>query len=237
MATAGFVHIVESPSPRDLLDGQTEGRQLWETMNLQKIRCSYSLAVNQEMFLQSLNERLRRAQQMFEVAPILHLSMHGNKNGIELTDGEFIDWDGLRALIKPICEAWQHGLLICMSTCQGIYARAIAMYEEDKTPAFWAIVGSPESVSWSDSALAFGTFYAHFFRGTPIDECVRRMRIASGHEGFHFELGAAAQKTWRDWIAKQDLVMQAVARKRLEEASNAAVQRFPAVGGLLDMPS
>jgi hypothetical protein len=200
MATTGFVHIIESPNDFDLLDGRTEGRMLWEAMQLSKIPCCYNLAVSRKVFDFAMADRLRQAHAQFNVWPILHLSMHGNEKGVCLTDGTFLDWSALREGMKPFLDLMPGGGLVCMSTCSGAYGQIIAMDEKSDKPAFWAIVGSKESISWQDSALAFATFYTHFFRGQTLDECVRRMREASGHTGFlHFD-GKGTRDWWIEWL-------------------------------------
>jgi hypothetical protein len=55
---AGFVHIVESPSPADLLDSRTEGKVLSEALDLAGIKRFYNLATNEEMFKKAIWDRL-----------------------------------------------------------------------------------------------------------------------------------------------------------------------------------
>lgn len=41
--------------------------------------------------------------------PFLHISAHGNENGIQLTDGTFIKWGELKNILTPINKRNQRG--------------------------------------------------------------------------------------------------------------------------------
>src|SRR5689334_1005397 len=112
----GFVYIIESPSAYDLLDGRTEGRTLGEALTLAAIPYWYSLAIDKATLTQALGPRLLEAWRALGKLPILHLSMHGNQDGVQLSSGEFISWHDLRNLLLPLNQALQGGLLICMSS-------------------------------------------------------------------------------------------------------------------------
>ena len=86
----GFVHIIKSPSSIDLLDGRTEGRVLSEALHLTEIPHWYSLAADRTMLLEALGPRLAAAWHQWRRFPILHLSMHGDAQGIALTSCEVL---------------------------------------------------------------------------------------------------------------------------------------------------
>jgi len=54
------------------------------------------LAVDRPMILQPLGPRLPSAWQHRTRFPILHLSMHGDSEGVGLTSSERVSWDDLR---------------------------------------------------------------------------------------------------------------------------------------------
>ncbi|KCZ88458.1 hypothetical protein [Hyphomonas jannaschiana] len=192
----GFVHIVESPSAYDMLDGRTEGRSLSEFLELAQIDSSYSLATTRETFETALSERLSAAVQRFDPKlPIIHLSMHGNQQGIGLTDGHFLSWDDLRTVLLPIQNALQGQLLICISSCSGYYGCQMAMYEDNEQP-FWSLVANSEEATWHDSAVAFVTFYHQFFKTGNIYSSVEAMKVASGDHNFFVQNGHHTKSEW-----------------------------------------
>ena len=192
-----FVHIIESPSDQDLLDGRTEGRSLCEALRLANIPGWYSLATTRRTFQDCLNNRLIEAHDHFGKTrmPILHLSMHGNRQGVALTDNTFIGWEELKRCLQPLNNALQGGLLICLSACFSVSGIRMAMFEGNDHP-FWGLVGHPDSAEWADAALAYTTFYHRLFKGANVDEAVIAMHAASGDARFMWFRGHDLKNDW-----------------------------------------
>jgi hypothetical protein len=199
----GFVHIVESPSAQDLLDGRTEGRSLSEAMRLAEIPHCYSLASNLLMFQQALGQRLRMAIDHYKAIPILHFSAHGNSEGIGLTSGEFLPWSELDKLLQPIHEFFRGGLLICLSSCESAQGMRMAMTNGPERP-FWALVSHMGRPNWSDCAVAYTVFYNRFFKDHGIEAAVEAMRAATGDPNFAMWFGQQVKQNWLD-TARQAL--------------------------------
>ncbi|HEY9295229.1 MAG TPA: hypothetical protein VIQ31_02435, partial [Phormidium sp.] len=204
----GFVHIIESPSANDLLDGRTEGRVLNEIFNLANIPHCYNLVRNLDTFIAALTTDLIKAVNDFQQRPILHFSMHGDEdgNGIGLTDNTFISWDDLQVILAPINNAMKGELLICMSSCFSSSGVQMAKYESKDEP-FWALVSNKSSVDWDNAAVAYTTFYHLLFKNTNIsitsvEECVERMRLASSDDNFEVCLGHEIKANWTEDIRK-----------------------------------
>jgi hypothetical protein len=191
----GFVYVIESPSAEDLLADRTEGRVLVGALDLAQIPRWYSLVVNRKILQHTLGARLSEAWRHLQKPPVVHLSMHGNQNGVGLTSGESLSWDDLRLLLAPLNNAMQGGLLICMSTCFGSSGCRMAMFDGTDMP-FWALVGNAGSRSWSDAAVAYVAFYHQFFKGTQIPNCVDAMKMASGDANFGWYSGQQTKDQW-----------------------------------------
>lgn len=201
MKLKGYVHIVESPSANDLLDGRTEGRLLSEALQLAGIPYQYNLATNSSTFERCFRERLLTGMQAHQSHPMFHLSMHGNRDGVALTDKSFLDWAALRRIIAPVSNATTNGLLLCMSTCHGAEAKRIAVETVDEVK-LWALVGPLAEASWSDSAIAYTAFYHRFFKGASIEDAVAAMRAAAGTETFTLIHGEHLRESWRSFAAQ-----------------------------------
>ncbi|MBD2361224.1 hypothetical protein H6G36_08535 [Anabaena minutissima FACHB-250] len=199
MAFDFFVHIIESPSDYDLLNGITLGRSLSEAFNIADIPYIYNLASNKEMFIEALHQRLVIAlkdQNFNKKYFVLHLSMHGNKDGVELTNKYFLKWDELYELILPLKIYMNGNLIICMSSCEGFYGALMDMNLDGEQP-LGALVGNTHKVYYHDAAIAYITFYHLFFKGKHISECVEAMKIASGDDNFDYRLGVDLKRlTW-----------------------------------------
>jgi hypothetical protein len=191
----GFVHIIESPSARDLLDGQSEGRALSEALALSRIAHCYSLASNREMLEEALRPRLLMAIERFKAPPILHFSAHGNSEGIGLTSGEFLSWADLDELLQPIHRTFETGLLICLSACESASGMRMAMTDGPERP-FWALVSHMGKPSWSDCAVAYIAFYNRFFKDHGLEACVEAMKAATGDPNFAVWHGEQIKLNW-----------------------------------------
>lgn len=71
----GYVHIVESPSALDLLDGRTEGRMLSEALRLAEIPFQYNVAATAEVLEQCFRQRLIEGMRAHRTHPMFHMSM------------------------------------------------------------------------------------------------------------------------------------------------------------------
>ena len=210
----GFVHIVESPGPLDLLDGRTEGRVLSEALSLAGINHRYNLVVDRKTLILALRDRISTASNDFQSAPIVHLSMHGEVRGLALTNGDFITWVDLREILTPLLQAMNGGLLLTLSACESGHGIQMAMHTE-AIPPFWALVGHVGSPFWNDAAVGFVTFYHHLFKGHGIPECVGAMRAAAGDVGFMAFDGVEQRNSW---IAFQSQRLAEIGRASCRES-------------------
>ncbi len=192
-----YVHIVESPSPDDLLDGRTEGNTLCSFLKLAGIPCQYNLVVNRRLFEAALTARIEAGLKEFDLPPILHFSAHGNQNGLQLTHqrdaGEIMPWADLRALLLPLQQNLE-GVGVCISSCGGLFGRQMAQVPKlQQVPMLW-VVGSETALPYPDAALAFAAFYRRFWKGADENELLAAMRAASGVSDFKLEYGHFVQQ-------------------------------------------
>jgi hypothetical protein len=202
-----FVHVVESPSSEDLLDGRTEGRVLLEALGLSNVPATYNLVTSRSTLIEALGYRLVEAMDSWGRFPILHLSFHGNSNGVALTDREFISWHDLRQLLLPINQATGGGLIVCLSSCFGASGCRMAMHENQPLP-FLALVGHPESVCLSDVAVGFVAFYHRLRKGTTVYDAVKAMKSASGDQSFGVLTGTDIHEGYVSFLKRQRLEEQ-----------------------------
>ena len=197
-----FVHVIESPSSHDLLSERTEGRVLSESLQIADIPHRYNLAADRATLMVALEDRLIEKWEQTKKLPILHLSMHGNEEGVALTSGEYIFWHDLREILMPLVRVMRGSLLVCMSTCFGSNGCRMAMYT-DSEPHFWALVGHTGKAGWADAAIAYSSFYHLLFKGLDIATCVNSMRIASGDHFFVLHDGAKVKAGWQVYLQQQ----------------------------------
>jgi hypothetical protein len=176
-----FVYIVESPSAPDLYHGRSEGGLVAQTIRLDLVPCIARTAINSEAFGAALKIGLPEAmKQCPDRFPILHVSAHGGKDGIQLSSGEIITWTQLRELLLPINESLQGALLLCMSACEGFNACQMAMEIQDAPHPYFAMIGNFGTPSWSDTAVSYLAFYHLLAKGHTVLDAVEAMKVASG---------------------------------------------------------
>ena len=149
------VHIVESPRDTDLLTGRQDREPLHHVLRQAGIKTHEYLAVNAHTFGMALGAIAQSHQS--GVVPILHLSAHGNGEGIALTSGDLFTWAQLRGIFIGLNKLLDGGLLLCMSTCEGFSALKMVASKDDAP--FHTVVGPMHGVDWRDSLVAFVTFY------------------------------------------------------------------------------
>lgn len=202
-----YVHIVESPSPDDLLDGRTEGNTLRSFLKLAEIPCQYNMVVNRRLLDMALTNRIAEGVEEFELPPIIHFSAHGNGDGLQLTDQrdaqKLVPWANLRGLLLPIHQA-ANGVGVCISSCGGLFGRKMAQVTTpDQIPMSW-VVGSETAMDYADAALAFAVFYRRFWEGAEEKELIAAMRAASGISDFKLEYGHVVQQSHAKTVAAID---------------------------------
>lgn len=96
----------------------------------------------------------------------LHISCHGNEDGIAFTNGDVITWHELKTHLTDLTkrlhlfrpdEVSAACMTLCMSSCCGLYARAMA--DDKYAVPFHALVGCKSNIEWTDSITAYNTFY------------------------------------------------------------------------------
>lgn len=196
-----FVFVVESPSPVDIYHRRSEGEIIQQAVNLNQIPCIVKTAINFQAFDASLKIGLKEAMEAYPgMFPILHVSAHGHQEGIELSSGELIDWSGLKELFRPVNEALNNNLLVCLSSCEGYSGVRMAMTLDNETYPYFAIVANGEKPLWSDTAVAYSTFYHLLAKGEFITTAVDAMCIASGNNNFFVRTAEDARKGYLEYI-------------------------------------
>lgn len=210
-----FVFVVESPSAVDLYHRRSEGEIIRQAVNLNQIPCIVRTAVNLEAFEASLKIGLTEEMKQYQgLIPILHISAHGDREGIQLSDDTVIPWADLRQLLAPINTALNNSLLVCLSSCEGYSGTRMAMFIKDESYPFYAIVANSEKPLWSDTAVAYSTFYHLLSKGKLIVDAVAAMRTASGDPAFVATTAKQSRQGYLDYIKGVDVP---AAQEQLEE--------------------
>jgi len=187
------VYVIESPNAQDILDKRREGSALSEMLSLADIPNVYynvaDIDTLSQVFSRIANDILRPDHKLGSVT--LHFSMHGNEDGIGLTSGEFLEWRDLYQSIKSFNDNIGYGDVnwapgkkygfanLSFSVCHGF--NAIAMRQFGEASPYITVLGPTRDVEWSDSLIAFATFYhLTIHKDANWKEAVVLMNYASG---------------------------------------------------------
>lgn len=183
------IYIIESQSPQDILDKRMEGIALSNSLNLAGVKNDYYQIVNFQTFERCLSlicKDILENKNNKLIAPYIHISAHGDKNGIYLTNNDFLSWEYLsqktNEINNIIGRVERHNISIinyCFSTCEGYYAYKMQDYFEDNL--YTATIGPIEKVDWSDSLIAYITFYHQvFYKAKKAIHAIEIMNNAAG---------------------------------------------------------
>lgn len=172
-----------------------------QAIGLDLIPCVARTAINPVAFIAALRIGLPEAMKQFpDRLPILHLSAHGDRGGIQLSSGTGINWFQLRELIEPINASLSGTLLLCMSACEGYHACQMAMREGDDPHPYLAMIGNYGKPTWSDTAVAYSAFYHRLAKGHYIFDAVEAMKAASGDDRWVIETAENSRKAYIEYI-------------------------------------
>lgn len=210
-----FVFVIESPSAVDLYHRRSEGDIIRQAVELNGIKCIVKTAINLQSFEACLKIGLSEAMsQMPGFLPLLHISAHGNAQGIQLSDGTVIEWAQLKDHLHPVNQALGGSLVVCMSSCEGYAGTRMAMHIHEPSPPYFALVGCSAKPTWGETAVAYATLYHQLWRGEHIAVAVQAMCTASGNNQFFLE---HANNTRQNYIQYLNTINPANAQENLEQ--------------------
>lgn len=181
------IHILESPSPQDFLSNTQEGRALYETLRIGEIDVRVHTTITKATFQTVIAQIIQEAAQE-DHFPILHISAHGNEDGIAFSDQSgFLPWKELGNVILPLHNELGGHLLICLSTCFG--GSGFKMSCRIGQHSFHTLVGANTTVNWNDSLIAFSSFYHNFIcKNIDIPSAIVAMNSAAGLANDTFQM-------------------------------------------------
>lgn len=107
--------------------------------------------------------------------PILHIEAHGDRDGLELPNGDHIPWQSLGNVLRAINHGSRFNLLLVLGVCSGAhFVRAVNPTEPSPV---WALIGPQVKIMDRDLLHAYRIFYRELlsrFDGT------RALKLALG---------------------------------------------------------
>jgi hypothetical protein len=117
------IFVAESVSEKDFYHRRWEGRVIEEIVRLLGSRTIYRIAMTRKLFAKAVRLAARNKCDVF------HLSCHGDKTGIELTDGTELSWEELAEAFQEVDHM---PAALIMSSCVGGNAGIARAFEKHK---------------------------------------------------------------------------------------------------------
>lgn len=94
--------------------------------------------------------------------------------------------------------------------------------ESDSDHPYAGIVGTAESPTWADAAVAYATFYHLIGKGAHLSDAVQAMCVASGDRTFFCSTAIEIKKGYLEYLQTLNSVQ---VQSRLSEAAKVAQQQ------------
>ena len=122
-------------------------------------------------------------------APILHLEMHGDKDGLQLSNMDIIEWQELAPSMARINERTRMNLLVVAAACHGWYLSEV-LRPVDRAPA-WGVIGPPDSIGDLDLYEAMQRFYAALWSSIDLRQALNEANQSPHLGDWTFQLQSA----------------------------------------------
>ena len=118
-----LVYVIESPLGDDAYENRSEGAALILAGQLDDIDVSLRCALDRPHLERALTEGFGDVWNAEEYDFVfLHLSAHGDSNGIQLSDLTSVSWAELQHLLAPLNRLTGSRLILSLSACEGMNA-------------------------------------------------------------------------------------------------------------------
>jgi hypothetical protein len=191
------VYIIESPGDMDLLEKRTEGKALSNILEMSEIPYEYYLTTTKNVLKQVFEiikeDILELQEEYLFVWPIIHVSCHGNEDGIGLTDGSFIPWSYLNDFLSVVNVCFDEAdpvspIVLSMSSCYGLHAIKTDWQKRGERSPFAFVLGHEDTILWDEALIAFSVFFHHFVNKKSTSEIALQCMNASINSHDHFKL-------------------------------------------------
>lgn len=109
----------------------------------------------------------------YDKYPFIHIETHGNVNGLEFSNGDFIEWADLSEEMQKINIATKNNLVIILASCSG--ANLFQVISEFERSPFYLLLGFKSSLSQGTVQDGFHEFYSSLFSNLDLIESIKKI--------------------------------------------------------------
>lgn len=185
-----FIFVVESPFESEVRSSTSEGKAIAQVLALSGVPTQVLAVADAEELERCIRIDFVRAgmHQHNGRVPVLHLSAHGDLDGLKLRNGA-VPWSHVANWMSDVNWEYFGTVLASISACRGLQGYQGALGRHPERLPFMTLVGSTAEPRWGQSAAAFVALYTQLAYGSSIRTAVEAMRWASRHAEWDFVLG------------------------------------------------
>jgi hypothetical protein len=122
-------------------------------------------------------------------SPIVHFEMHGDKDGLQLSNMDIVEWPELAPSLVRINERTRMNLLVVAAACHGWHLSEI-LRPVDRAPT-WGVIGPPDSIGDQDLYEAMQRFYAALWSSIDLREALNAANQSPHLKDWQFQIQSA----------------------------------------------
>lgn len=169
------IFLIESLRPKDELTGTSLfNRAIKPGMIAKDLEQNCELiTVNSKIDFFNILFKIKEKVISQVVNPVIHLEMHGSKEGLQVTNYEIITWQELQPILIELNVLCKNNLFLTMATCYGGYIYN-AISPKLQSP-FWGFVGPFETVDEDEILADFTNFYFEFLNSLDLNKAIEAL--------------------------------------------------------------
>ncbi len=176
---AGFnfnkIYVIESLRTKDTKTGEELHRDLlqWKVYSSDVIQAELLIVNSKLDFFESI-QKISSVTRI-DKYPIIHFEMHGSKEGLQLSNNDFVKWNELYKQLIEINTLSGNNLFITLAVCSGAYL--MKLIKPFNPSPFWGIIGSFDILYSGDISIKYQAFYDTLLEGFDLDKAFNRLKL------------------------------------------------------------
>jgi len=148
-------------------------------------QCELIRVNSKQEFLDAI-EHIRQLEIHHLANPIIHFEMHGDEDGLQLENDDYIDWPELQFYLLQLNGISGNNLFVSMATCFGGYIHKTI--NPGAWAPFWGFAGPFDEVFEDEVILNYSAFYNEFLQSRDFNAAIDALNAANpgGHSPFRF---------------------------------------------------
>lgn len=148
----------------------------WKSMQITGLTAEYVPLQNKQDFIDAF-KTIKNDVDKNGIYPVVHLELHGNKNGLGTPSGEFVTWSEIYNLLIAINIETNNNVFLTLGVCMGGYL--MQEIKVDRECPFWGFVGSFDTLYNSDIIIRYTEFYTELFSSFDLNISFNKLKAAN----------------------------------------------------------